>query len=67
MFYSKTTDDLISTRPLFEFVNQPNQTKEKKEILGDLKENILGNLYKSTVKHLDVSKERDLVSLIIHT
>jgi|LauGreDrversion4_2_1035121.scaffolds.fasta_scaffold80146_1 hypothetical protein len=41
--------------------------KEKKKVLGDLPETILQNLYKNTVQNFDLSKEKDLVSLVVLT
>ena len=43
------------------------EAKKKNELLGDLPEIVLQNLYKSTVQHFDLSKEKDLVSLISYT
>lgn len=36
-------------------------------MLGDLPEVVLQSLYKVTVQNFDLSKEKDLVSLILHT
>lgn len=44
-----------------------SKAKEQSEKLGDLPENVLQSLYKITVQNFDLSKEKDLVSLILHT